>query len=73
MVKGKPIPETVQWIVIHLSTRMSTDEITMYTDIGMCSVERILAHSNKHRDIPSRDKPKQPLYGSLCDYDIQVS
>lgn len=72
MAKGKPIPETVQWIVIRLSTRMSVDEIAMYTDIGVRSAQRILAHFKKHGDVnaPKRAKPKPR--GFLCDYDIQV-
>jgi hypothetical protein len=44
MVQGKAIPEVVHWIVICLSPIMRPEEITMYTDIGLCAVDKILAH-----------------------------
>jgi hypothetical protein len=44
MAPGKVIPETIQWIVVRLSTRLSIEEICMYVDISKRSVEKIMAH-----------------------------
>jgi hypothetical protein len=72
MVAGKPIPEEVHWIVIRLSISMEPKEISMYTDLGLCSVRKILAHFRKTGDVnvPKRLRPQ--IHRSLCDYDIQV-
>jgi len=74
MAKGKAISVQIQWIVIRLSTRMSVDEIAMYTDIGVRSVQRIMAHFKKYgdRDPNLLKQPKPQPRRLLCDYDIQV-
>ena len=32
MAKGKSIPEAIRWVIIRLSTAMTTKEISMYMD-----------------------------------------
>lgn len=73
MVAGKAIPESVQWIIIRLSTIMAVDDIATYTDVGTRSVKRILAHFRQTGDVDIAKRAGLHLHRTLCDYDIQVS
>jgi transposase len=72
MTQGKAIPKVVHWIIIRLSTTVSTEDIAMYTDVSLRSVKKILSHFKQTGDVnvPKRLKPQ--LHRALCDYDIQV-
>ena len=74
MGSGKAIPESVQWIVIRLSTRLSVEEICMYADISKRSVERIMAYFRRTGDVlvASKSKGYLPSHRALCDQDIEV-
>ena len=73
MAQGKAIPEVVQWIIVRLSTNMSADEISMYTDVGLRKVNEIIAYFNKTGDIKLSRRSKRQLHRTLCDHDIEVS
>ena len=72
MPQGKPICEDVQWIIIHLSAELSSEDISMYTNISEHKVKAILAHHKRTGgvDIPKRLRPS--LYRKLQDKDIRV-
>jgi hypothetical protein len=59
MARGKPIPETTQWIIIRLSTTMSVDDIALYTSISPASIRRILKFFKETADVnvPNRCVP----------------
>ncbi|KAK2459804.1 hypothetical protein APHAL10511_008236 [Amanita phalloides] len=48
---SKAISEEVQWIVVRLSTKMNTEDISMYTGLSIRSVECILACFQRSEDI----------------------
>ena len=72
MPQGKPICEDVQWIIICLSAELSSEDISMYTNISECKVKAILAHHKRTGgvDIPKHLRPS--LYRKLQDEDIRV-
>jgi hypothetical protein len=73
MGRGKAIPEAVHWIIIQLGTAMSDDDIAMYTDVSVCSVQRILTYFRRTGQVNLPQKIAAPqLYKALCDYDIQA-
>jgi transcription initiation factor IIE alpha subunit len=72
MAKGKSIPEAIRWVIIRLSTAMTTEEISMYTDVSERSVRKILSYFNQTGDVEGKKETKPLLYKSLCDYDIEV-
>jgi len=70
MPQGQAVSESIQWIVVHLSAAMSTDEISGYTNLSDCKVWDILVNFNKTGDIGVL-KHKQPtlhksLWGEDC-------
>ena len=74
MIAGKAILECVQWIVVQLSTQLSTEEICMYIDVSKRSVERIMAHFRRSGDVLTpAPQSKHQLHQALCDQDIEVS
>ena len=74
MARGKPIPETTQWIIIQLSTTMSVDDIAPYTSISPASIRRILKFFKELADVNIPNRLRPHLHNkSLCDYDIAVS
>ena len=72
MARGKAVPEVVHWIIIRLSTIMSTEEISMYTDVGVRKVHEILTHFKQTGSIKLSRRSKHQLHRTLCDYDIEV-
>lgn len=72
MARGKATPEVVHWIVIRLSTIMSVEEISMYTDVGVRKVNDIIAYFKQTGGVKLSRRSKQQLPKTLCDYDIQV-
>jgi hypothetical protein len=72
MARGKAIPEVVHWIVIRLSTTMSAEQISMYTDVGVRKVNEILTHFKQTGDIKISRRSEHRLHKTLCDYDIEV-
>ena len=72
MAKGKAIAEAVRWIIIRLSTTMTEEEISMYTDIGVRSIQRILAHFRQNGGIDTPKLRGPRLHKSITDYDIEV-
>jgi hypothetical protein len=72
MVQGKAIPEVVQWIVVRLSTNLSADEISMYTNVGVRKVNEIIAYFKKTGEIKVSSRSKRQLQQTLCNYDIEV-
>lgn len=73
MARGKATPEVVHWIVIRLSTVMSAEEISMYTDVGVRKVNEILAYFKQTGGIKPSRRSENQLQRTLCDYDIEVS
>jgi transposase len=73
MARGKAIPEAVQWIIIRLSTVMAADDVAMYTDVGVRSVNRVLRHFKQTGEIKGAMKLRGRLHQTLCNYDVQVS
>ena len=73
MPQGQAIPESIQWIIIRLSTAMSIDEICGYTDISNRKVRDILAHFKKTGDVNIPKHQRPTIHISLQDEDIQVS
>jgi hypothetical protein len=72
MAKGKAVLEVVHWIIICLSTIMTEDEISMYTNVGMRSVQKILSYFKQTSDVNVPQWMKCQIHKSLCDYDIEV-
>jgi hypothetical protein len=72
MAQGKVIPEVVHWIIIRLATTMSAEEISMYTDVGMCKVNQILSHFKETGSVKLSRRSKRQLHRTLCDFDIEV-
>ena len=74
MAHGKTIPEAVHWIIIRLSITMKAEDIAMYTDVSLCTVQRILLYfkQNGGVNVPNASTRKPQLHRTLCDYDIQV-
>jgi transposase len=72
MAKGKAVPKSIRWIVVRLSTTMTEDEISMYTDIGVRTVQKILVHFKQTGNVGELQKMRPQLHRSLCDFDIQV-
>jgi len=72
MGQGKFIPESTQWIIIHLSSTMSIEDTAMYSDILPSSIRRILAHLKETGDVIKSRCSKMQLTLTLCDLDIQV-
>ncbi len=72
MPHRKAISEDIQWIIVHLETAMSTEDIAMYTDLSTRKVRDTLAHFKKNGDVnvPKRQRPT--LHRSLQDESIQV-
>ena len=72
MPQGKPICKDVQWIIIHLSAELSSEDISMYTNISERKAKAILAHHKRTGgvDIPKCLRPS--LYQKLQDEDIRV-
>ena len=72
MARGKAIPEVVHWIIIRLSTILSAEEISMYTDVSTCKVSEIIAYFNQTGGVNLSHRSKCQLHKMLCDYDIEV-
>lgn len=72
MARGKATPEVVHWIIIRLSTIMSTEEISMYTDVGVRKVHEIITHFRQTGDVKLSRRSKPQLHQTLCDHDIEV-
>ena len=72
MVSGKAISEDIQWIIIRLSAIMDLHEISMYTDIGLHSVQKILSWFKRTGEVNVAKRLQPQLHRVLCDYDIQV-
>jgi hypothetical protein len=52
---------------------MKVEDISMYTDISIRSVQRILAYFKKTGDLNLPKPSKAEIRQSLCDYDVEVS
>ena len=72
MPQGKSVSEEIQWIIVHLDTAMSTDDIAMYTDLSECKVWDILAHFKQMGEVKGSNCSRPKLHRTLCDYDIEV-
>ena len=72
MTQGKSVPESTQWIIIHLSATMPSFEISGYTDISDRKVREILTHFKKTGGIIVSKREKATIHKSLQDEDIQV-
>jgi predicted glycosyltransferase len=72
MTQGKAITEDFRWVVIHLSSAISAEDIATYLDIGIRSVEQILADFRKMDTVFIPRKPKRPPHQLIEQYDIQV-
>ena len=73
MRKGKAISEDVQWIIIQLGTKMRPEEISMYTDVSIRSIERILAHFRRTHDVQARKQSRGQALKKLGEVELQVS
>jgi transcription initiation factor IIE alpha subunit len=72
MPQGQAVPESIQWIVVRLSTAMTIDEICGYTDISNQKVRDIIAHFKTTGDINIQKCKRSTPHISLQDEDIQV-
>ena len=72
MARGKAIPEVIHWIIIHLHTTMSVEDISMYTEISVCKVNEIIAYFKQTGDAKISRCSKPQVHQTLCDYDIEV-
>ena len=72
MVSGKPISEEVQWIIIHLSSIMSREDIAVYTDVSLRKVNDVLSTFNKEGTVKVYSSQKQNTNSSLSEEDIYV-
>jgi predicted methyltransferase len=75
MGRGKTLAPEVRWIIVRLSTFLSKDDIAIYTDIPLRSIERILQYYHDHGTVKDDDKRAQVTERKthLRDVDIQVS
>jgi hypothetical protein len=75
MVRGRTLPPEVRWIVIRLSTVMSKEEVSIYTDIPLRSIERIIQYYRENGGVKEDDKRARigERKTHLRDVDIQVS
>jgi hypothetical protein len=72
MARGKATPDVVRWIIIRLSTIMSAEEISMYTDVGVRTVNEILAYFKQTGSIKPSRRSERQIHRLLCNYDIEV-
>ena len=72
MPQGQSVSCAVQWIVVHLSTTMSIDEISGYVDLSNQKVWDILGHFKRTGDVNVPKHKCPTLHRSLQDEDIQV-
>jgi hypothetical protein len=72
MARGKAIHEAVHWIIIRLSTVMTAEEISMYTDVGTRKINEIITYFKQNGGVNLSRRSKYQLHRTLCDYDIEV-
>jgi hypothetical protein len=76
MTRGRFHSPEVQRIVIRLSATMPKEDISVYTGVPIRSVERIIAHFNKHgsvKTIDFRKETEERDRRQLRSIDIRVS
>lgn len=69
---GKPICEEVHWIIIRLSTIMSSYDIAKYTGVGWWKIDQVLETFKQHGTVDIRKNLKPHTHRNLCDKDIEV-
>ena len=72
MPQGQDVSESIQWIIIHLSAVIPSQEISGFTDISDRKVRNILAHFKKTGGINTSKREQATLHNALQDKDIQV-
>jgi hypothetical protein len=72
MPKGKAISPDIQWIIIRMSTCLSVEDISMYTDLTIRSVKKILAHYEETSDVLIPKKLSGGPRRILDDFDVHV-
>ena len=72
MPQGKQVSDEIQWIIVHLNTAMSTDNIAVYTDLSECKVRDILAHFKQTVEVKGSNHSRPKLHWTLHNYDIEV-
>ena len=73
MAHGKTLPPEVHWIVVHLSTIMTKEDISVYTGVAIRSVERILQCYQVNGTVKLDDHQKKRPgngRGALSDDDV---
>jgi DNA-binding transcriptional regulator LsrR (DeoR family) len=70
---GKPLSEEIQWIIIHLSSAMSQEDVAMYIGVSQCKVNAVMSTFNKDGTVKVYTCQKPYTYSSLCKDDVQVS
>jgi hypothetical protein len=73
MEMGKPISEEIQWIIVHLSSAMSREDIAMYTGVSQRKVNDVISTFNKDGTVKVYTRQKPHTYASLREDDVQVS
>lgn len=72
MPSGQPVSEAIQWIIVRLSTMMSTEDIGACTDLSDRKVRAIITHFKKTGGVDVAKRERASLHHSLKDEDIQV-
>jgi hypothetical protein len=73
MTKGKAVHDAVKWIVVRLSATMSAECVSMYTDLGIRTVQKIVSEFKSNGTITTIKQPRPTLHRSLTDRELQVS
>jgi hypothetical protein len=74
MGRGRLIPVETQWIIVRLASRVSKEDISVYTDVSLASINRILQYFKTHgtvKDSSPKDSSR-PERQHLRDVEVQV-
>jgi hypothetical protein len=72
MTKGRPISWDIQWVVVRMSRTVPLQEIAVYTDISIRSIERILAHFRKFGSVITPNTAVRQGPHAMNDDEIEV-
>jgi hypothetical protein len=63
----------MQRVIIQLSPTMSVEDISIYMDVGIRTIQKILAHFAQTGGVIVHNPAKPQLHQAITDYDIEVS
>jgi hypothetical protein len=73
MPRRRRIPAAVHQIIIRLSSLLRNEDISAYTGVSLCSVERILRYFKAHGTIQVKEDIRERKRRHLRPVDVEVS